>query len=190
MQDERGRRTGAPGATALPIEALVDDAEQLDPEAFSARYGIGFLLANATGPLTARDDATNTELLLLDLDREPVAGGTAQIATVVHPLRPRDGSTGHVVTLGRDPRQDVVIADPSVSRFHAFATRRPDGSFAVQDVGSTNGTTVNGASVPQRGAGPPAPLKAGDTLRLGQVELTFTDARALREFVLRAAGHA
>jgi hypothetical protein len=170
------------------VEALVDDAERLDLEGFQARYGIGFLLATATGPITARDDATNTELLLLAEDGERAAGGTAQLATVVFPVRPRDGSTGHVVTFGRDPQQDVVVPDPSVSRFHAFATRRPDGSFAVQDVGSTNGTTVNGHSVPQRGAGPPTALKPGDTLRLGQVELTFTDARALREFVRRAAG--
>ena len=39
-----------------------------------------------------------------------------------------------------------------------------------------------------RGAGPPTPLKPGDTVRLGQVEFTFTDAAALREFALQAGG--
>ena len=47
---------------------------------------------------------------------------------------------------------------------------------------------MNGASVPPRGAGPPTPLKPGDNVRLGQVEFTFTDARALREFVLKMGG--
>jgi hypothetical protein len=47
---------------------------------------------------------------------------------------------------------------------------------------------VNGVSVPARGAGPPKPVKPGDTVKFGQVEFTFTDARALREYALQAAG--
>jgi pSer/pThr/pTyr-binding forkhead associated (FHA) protein len=91
------------------------------------------------------------------------------------------------VTIGRETRHDVVIPGPSVSRFHAFAKPSPDGSFLLQDMGSTNGTTVNAVSVPARGGGSPSPLKPGDTVRFGQVEFTFTDARALQEYALQAA---
>ena len=92
------------------------------------------------------------------------------------------------MTIGRESTHDIVIPDPSVSRFHAFAKQGADGEFLLQDAGSTNGTTVNGASVPARGAGSPTRLKPGDTVRLGQLDSTFADARGLREFVLQAGG--
>ena len=106
---------------------------------------------------------------------------------MVYPLRSRDPAKGPIVTLGRESRQDVVIPDMSVSRFHAFAKPGPDGALVLQDAGSTNGTTVNGESVLTTGAGPPRRLKPGDNVRLGHIELTFTDARSLREFVLQKA---
>ena len=81
----------------------------------------------------------------------------------------------------------VIVPDPSVSRFHCFARREADGSWRLQDMNSSNGTTVNGASVPARGVGPATPVKPGDNVKLGQVQLTFTDATALRDFTLQAA---
>jgi pSer/pThr/pTyr-binding forkhead associated (FHA) protein len=112
---------------------------------------------------------------------------TADLTILVYPLRRRADSVGHLVTLGRAPNNDVVIADPSVSRFHAFAKQGPGGSILLQDAGSTNGTSVNGASVPAKDHGPPASLARGDTLRLGQVEFTFLDASGLRSFALEAS---
>ena len=58
----------------------------------------------------------------------------------------------------------------------------------IHDEGSSNGTTVNGAFVPGRDMGPPTQLKPGDTVKLGQVETTFTDAKALRDFALKMGG--
>ena len=146
--------------------------------------------SSSTGTISStrpgRRESTTTRLLLDGIDADPGAR-TADLAVVVHPLRPADPASGDMVTLGREPRHDVVILDASVSRFHAFARRAEGGQFQIQDAGSTNGTTVNGRSVLQRGAGPPTPLKPGDTLRLGQVEFTFTDAGGLRSFVTKAA---
>jgi hypothetical protein len=169
--------------TGLPVEALEDAARALPVEGFERRYGRGFLLVT-TARVDGRRGESTTHLLL---DDDP-AGRTADLALCVYPLRPREGSPGHLVTLGRESRHDVVIPDASVSRFHAFAKLSGDGGFLLQDVGSTNGTSVNGASVPARGAGPPTRLKPGDTVRVGQVEFTFTDAAGLRSFVLRALG--
>jgi len=50
------------------------------------------------------------------------------------------------VLVGRHPRCDIVVADPSVSRRHAELVFR-DGVWVIRDLGSTNGTTVNGGSV-------------------------------------------
>jgi pSer/pThr/pTyr-binding forkhead associated (FHA) protein len=180
------RSPGEPGlASALALEALAPDARALTPEAFAERHGAYFLLF--TAQRLAGPEGTNSTKLLLDGDDEPAAGRTASLAVVAYPLRPRDPSKGPMVTLGRDPRQDVVISDMSVSRFHAFAKPGPDGALMLQDAGSTNGTTVNGESVLGTGSGPPRRLKPGDNVRLGHVELTLADARALREFVLQKA---
>jgi hypothetical protein len=46
------------------------------------------------------------------------------------------------ISIGRSAGNDLVLADPEVSRRHARIVRRADG-FAVEDIGSTNGTFVN-----------------------------------------------
>jgi hypothetical protein len=190
MPERRDSQTGSkrgarsPLGTALTVEELYDDAK-LGPEEFEARYGDGFLLVTAAG--LEDQKGTTTQLLLDGIDEDP-AEHTAGLAVVVYPLRQRDILGGHLVTLGRESTHDIVIPDPSISRFHAFAKQGAEGEFLLQDAGSTNGTTVNGASVPARGAGPPARLKPGDTVRLGQLESTFTDARALQAFILQAGG--
>ncbi|RMF78691.1 MAG: FHA domain-containing protein [Chloroflexi bacterium] len=67
-----------------------------------------------------------------------------------------------VITLGRDITNNIVINDPEVSRHHLRLTRGA-GSYTVEDLGSTNGTFVNG----QRLTGA-KPLSNGDTLGLGE----------------------
>jgi hypothetical protein len=170
--------------SAIPIESLAPDARSLAPDAFAARHGNGFLLFTAKR-LDGPESTNSTKLMLDDGDREAPDGRTAGLAVVVYPMRSRDPSKGPIVTLGRDSKQDVVIPDMSVSRFHAFAKPGPDGALLLQDAGSTNGTTVNGQSVLTAGAGPARRLGPGDNVRLGHIELTFTDARALREFALQ-----
>jgi hypothetical protein len=54
--------------------------------------------------------------------------------------------------------------DPGVSRLHAILVSQPDGSWAVEDPGSENGTIVNGSEIP---VGQPVPLTSGDTICIG-----------------------
>jgi len=71
-------------------------------------------------------------------------------------------------SLGRATTNDVVILlDPTVSRLHAVIERYPTG-FCVRDLGSANGTFVNGEPVVGE-----ARLRTGDELRLGSSRLTF-----------------
>ena len=73
------------------------------------------------------------------------------------------------VTLGRDPLADVVLNDPEVSRQHARLIRRGD-EFLVQDLGSTNGTFLDG----QRLGGDPVPVAPGQLINVGSnVTLVF-----------------
>lgn len=182
MASQGGADRGSPG-TALPVEAFAEDARLLDTGAFAARHGTAFLMVMAAA--VTGSGSTSTRLLLDGVDQDPDAR-TAELSVVIYPLRPRKEQTGHLVTVGRDARHDVVIPDSSISRFHAFAKCNEDGTCLIQDMASTNGTTVNGNSVPARGAGEPVPVKPGDTIRFGQVKFTFSDARALREFALQA----
>ena len=107
---------------------------------------------------------------------------------MVYPLRPRQGAADDLISIGRDGRQDVTITDISISRLHALVKVGPDGGFLLQDMGSSNGTSVNGVSVPPRGAGEPVQLKPGDLIKFGQLDFTFTDASALRDFALKLRG--
>ncbi len=74
-------------------------------------------------------------------------------------------------TIGRDANNAIVIQGTGVSRNHAELTRQGN-SYSIQDLGSSNGTFVNG----QRVASPHV-LKSGDQIKLGQsVELAFEAA--------------
>jgi pilus assembly protein CpaF len=66
--------------------------------------------------------------------------------------------------IGRHYSCDVVLADHSVSRKHARVIFR-DGGWILQDLDSTNGTTVNGATVGR------CALQPGDQLVLGTERL-------------------
>jgi hypothetical protein len=69
--------------------------------------------------------------------------------------------------LGRSRECDVVLADPNVSRRHAEIRPR-GGAWAVADLGSTNGVSVNGLRVEQ-----PRVLSAGDEIELGTTRVRF-----------------
>ncbi|MBN2025559.1 MAG: DUF3662 and FHA domain-containing protein [Actinobacteria bacterium] len=76
-------------------------------------------------------------------------------------------------SIGRAEENDLVLADPRASRFHAEIDRTPSG-YIVRDLESTNGTMVRGRKVQQR------LLEDGDTLTIGETEIRFgliTDPR-------------
>jgi putative peptide zinc metalloprotease protein len=77
-------------------------------------------------------------------------------------------------TVGRDPSNDLVVDDPSVSRLHAEIVREPSG-FAVRDLNSLNGTSVG--SRPLRGAA--VALSDGDGLTIGDIAYTFEQPRSV-----------
>lgn len=70
------------------------------------------------------------------------------------------------VTIGRLPGCDVVVDDPQVSRRHVEVQRADDG-FVVRDLGSLNGTTLNGQPVRE------AVLADGDVIGVGGTEIVF-----------------
>lgn len=77
-------------------------------------------------------------------------------------LRGRDS-----FTIGRDPKNDLVIPHPTVSRFHVRINRK-DGAFVITDLNSSNGTYVNGKAV--NGA---IALRTNDTIQVGPCSLVL-----------------
>jgi serine phosphatase RsbU (regulator of sigma subunit) len=77
-----------------------------------------------------------------------------------------------VATIGRGAAVSIALIDASVSRRHAQLEFR-DGAWQVQDLGSFNGTFVNGRRISHS-----APLVNGDALRIGSVQCTFADDAA------------
>ncbi|MEM6981025.1 MAG: FHA domain-containing protein, partial [Planctomycetota bacterium] len=74
---------------------------------------------------------------------------------------------GDEVQIGRHPDCDIVVEAGAVSRFHAKAVRRGN-EWAIEDLGSRNGTFVNGKLLAR-----PHVLREGDRVRISEVELTF-----------------
>jgi len=70
------------------------------------------------------------------------------------------------VTIGRTVDNDVVLPDPSISRQH-MSIRDKGGAYIVKDLGSSNGTKVNGKAITEE------VLKAGDVIAAGNVRIRF-----------------
>jgi hypothetical protein len=75
---------------------------------------------------------------------------------------------GSLAVLGRDPGCDIVLNDTKCSRRHAVVEDGPEG-LVVRDTASANGVYVNGRKVDK------AVLKAGDLVRLGEVQLKLVE---------------
>jgi pSer/pThr/pTyr-binding forkhead associated (FHA) protein len=69
-------------------------------------------------------------------------------------------------TLGRQPGNDIVLDDSGVSRRHASFAMASCGQWTVTDLGSSNGTRVNGEPIAA-----PTPLSPGDTVQAGATVL-------------------
>ena len=79
--------------------------------------------------------------------------------------------TEEVITIGRAPDNMVVIDDPSVSSRHAQLEMTGD-TYRIKDLGSTNGTRVNGTPITE------TVLRFDDRIRFGRVDASFEpDAR-------------
>ena len=77
---------------------------------------------------------------------------------------------GTVKTLGRTARADFIVDAALVSRIHCRLTADASNQLIVEDLGSTNGTQVNGSTVAR------SLLKPGDKVKVGRVEFTVEEA--------------
>lgn len=104
---------------------------------------------------------------LIDVESRFVEGvGGLPPGSLVLPTGDRVPLGEYVVSVGRQPDCTIVLADPNVSRMHAEVRPAGDG-FVVADLGSTNGTKVNGVRVAEQ------ELRDGDEVRFGNTAVRF-----------------
>lgn len=130
---------------------------ELQPDRLTGTFGVRSSVVASTGQTGEHArPAVGPHLLLL-------AGGPAGADREV-PI------TGGSLVLGRGAQTDLRLSDTGVSRRHAEVRVGVDGAEVV-DLGSTNGTRVNGSPVSS------SPLRDGDRISVGTSELLFRTGR-------------
>ncbi len=98
----------------------------------------------------------------------------AATLSVQTPGGPRTFPVAGTLAIGRAPDNDVVLEGIDVSRHHASLAAGPLGLVFI-DLGSANGSTVNGREVEPR---VPTPVRPGDTIMVADCRLEVTDGAA------------
>jgi hypothetical protein len=136
------------GAEPPPEHGVVPPEPAPDVEERSGRTMVYSSAGRVAEPLEERARASRQRALLILEGRRLVVGSEG-------------------AKLGRSRKCDVVLDDPNVSREHAELRPR-GGSWVLTDLGSTNGSSVNGRRIDG-----PTVVKPGDELELGSSSMTF-----------------
>jgi hypothetical protein len=141
-------------------EFRVEAGLSADPEAEAPR-------ASTREPRPGDAGATSA-ISLETAQRMGIERSGAELVVVDEGGKPREriAITRSPVVIGRLSTNDVVLSDPNVSRRHA-ELRRDGDEWLVVDLGSTNGTMVNGKLAKEQR------LKDGDKIAFGSSELAF-----------------
>jgi ABC-type multidrug transport system ATPase subunit len=139
------------------------------------RLGVNTPQALADGDvLRIGDPATGNFVTLTYRNAAAVRAAQAGLVAQSYPLDPNDPQ----ITIGREGNE-IVLDNPQVSRNHAVIDR-VDGRHVLSDVGSTNGTFVNGQRITQHR------LVPGDVIQIGAFKLVY-DGDSLDQYDQRGA---
>jgi pSer/pThr/pTyr-binding forkhead associated (FHA) protein len=150
----------------VQVEELAAELAQLGRERFESRYGRHYLV------LSNAELADDISMFVNTASREiqDLLDGRQKRGLDVRPLVVR-GKAKKVaaVSLGRDSHCDVVLRHPRVSSRHAEVSHG-GGLLLVTDLGSKNGTRLNGTKLRAR---TPTAVDVGDSLAFGPVTATL-----------------
>lgn len=137
-----------------------------------AKKGVTPMADEGTVLLSVEDEGTTVLTASQDFELETTVLRREPIATLT---RNRSGAgirlTGSQITIGRSADNVVVISDiTDVSRHHAVITRN-NGTYTLTDLGSKNGSTINGRMI-QRNVN--ETIQSGDVLAFAEEAFTFT----------------
>lgn len=152
---------------------LADYAEELrkiGESAFRWRYTSPMLIVESfTGGLQdpSGGAASSTLISAPSLD----AAAVSRLIGRVFPLRRSPQSPpGAAISVGRTSDNDVAVPEYSISKRHCVIRVDANGTGTLTDLGSTNGTTIDGAPVTAKKA---VPLKQGTLIGLGRFGFAY-----------------
>jgi hypothetical protein len=147
---------------------------------FVAAHPYLFIVRTAPEELAAPPAANEFEFSTRIADFEPDDDDDMiEPGWVIAPLKKREGGPfPDRIGVGRARNCDIVLRFDSVSKLHAQF--RTGAALHLVDVGSVNGTSVNGQALVAR---LPHPVSTGDRLQFGSVAVELVDAARLFELV-------
>ncbi|HQG13900.1 MAG TPA: FHA domain-containing protein, partial [bacterium] len=117
--------------------------------------------------MVAKDFEGKTELLKMDEIPDVVSLRKCQLVVVDGPNRGKKLTLNKNITkVGKRESNDLILADKTVSRNHVEIEYASD-SFLLRDLGSTNGTFLNGSKVKE------VYLTPGDLIKIGNTTIEF-----------------
>ena len=169
------------------LMTLLDESGAEDTFAAELSDLIGFIAGApvqvhlAEDPGSTRDGALVTSLNDVETSQKPASGVASLSPTDAElwrsenqvlelMLADRRHPIHESVTIGRSSSCDITIEDPEMSRRHAEVTNH-EGTLALSDLGSTNGTRVNGRFIDA-----PTALTVGDIIRIGNTEISVVSS--------------
>lgn len=150
------------------LSTLLPELDLRDEAAFARAYSHPWLIRESSGQHPAQSSGAT---LLMPV---PAAAAHREAMALAIALEPaRTGSAQ--VTLGRGHVCDVELDEGTLSQLHCVFLHGPKG-WSIEDLGSTNGTWLEGVRLPPRR---PEPLADGMRIHAALVVLTFHDSHGL-----------
>lgn len=148
----------------LPL-IQVQRAQLVDAKGFAAQYTHPVLIWAGTPKVRAPEELEASTQS--GMTARPESGEVFVVAVQKQHSKANAFAMG--ITVGRVSTNDIVLDDPSVSRFHGYLQHdeRKD-TWSLTDAGSQNGTQVNGKRIEGH-----QPIESGATLQFGEVVTRF-----------------
>lgn len=117
--------------------------------------------------LPAEEEVATGRLPLVGVDMAGAGEVGQLVVTRGATAGARYALTSELTRIGRHPDSDVFLDDVTVSRRHAEVARTPEGVYVLRDVGSLNGTYLDGERIEE------VALREGAQVQIGKFRLVF-----------------
>jgi hypothetical protein len=124
------------------LQTFVERAVAQTRDAFAKEFAATPLLLQMTEPEVATPRGPTARFGTMIIRKADIPSADAKM--FVHVLRKQSANAfGMMITVGRTSNNDVVLPYEAISKFHAYFTQLPDGSWSLTDAKSMNGTFVS-----------------------------------------------
>ena len=174
IADRQGGADGGMATQALSAEQLAQLRAQLPAGQNLPGIGSSSHQPSTSGPLGAQaGPGHGSHAHQPPTSYRPPAAPVAQPQAWLTIRLPSGGQENYriekpIVNIGRQLSNDIIVEDKRVSRYHAQIKFQPDGQFAIFDLGSTNGITINMTPHMRQHV-----LRNGDSFTIGSYDFHF-----------------